>query len=299
MKLSKLTMPVLALSMVLYSCQNESSEEVEVIQDEVTSQAESPTNSVEENTEEVGLKFTNGRSNISFNWPQGRYTRDRANRDFRDTGSINNTELNRLSITSGKQLSVKLLKNSTGSNGGQFAQIPIQRSSNSYTLRYNVKFPNNFEFGKGGKIPGLAGGRAYSGCRSEETKRNGDGWSSRVMWTDGGNNRPFFYPYVYYNGMPTRCGDSFNKKYYIQKNKWYTVEMFVKMNTGSSSNGVLRIKVNNQTLIQKNNMKWVTKNAGREIDKFMMGIFRGGNDSSWHVYKDTNILFDNFTLIKG
>ncbi|TGV02742.1 polysaccharide lyase [Flavivirga rizhaonensis] len=295
MKINALKLFVLVLfGLVLSSCEKESSIDYE------TDQVLSEEILEEEPDQNQQSKFTNGKSWVGFNWPAGPYTRSRANSDFGDTGSISNTELNRLSITTGTQLSVKLLKNSTGSNGGQFAKIPIQRSTNAYTLKYRIKFPSNFEWGLGGKIPGLSGGAAYSGCTGSQARSKGDGWTSRIMWTkplDG--SAPHFYPYIYYSAMTGNCGNKFNKRYNIVKNKWYSVEMYVKMNTGTNSNGILRIKINGTTLINQTNMKWVTKNAGREIDGMMFGVYRGGNDSNWWVSKDTNILFDSFQLIKG
>ncbi len=251
-------------------------------------------NEIDEKSNET--RATNGNKFISFNRPNGPYRRSHANNDFGNSNEINNTELSRLSTSNGR-LKVVLKKNSTGSTGGQFAKHSIQKS-NHYVLKYRVKFPNNFEWSKGGKLPGLGGGKTYTGCSGNAANAGGDGWTSRIMFRKENSTNPWLQPYVYYKGMPNRCGNSFNKKIFIQRNTWYNVRMEVKMNSGNNNNGLLDIKINGQTLYRNSNFRWVSKNSGREVDKLMNGIFRGGNDSRWHSSKDDFILFDTMQLIK-
>lgn len=187
--------------------------------------------------------------------------------------------------------------------GGQYAKINIQKSTKSYKLTYRIKFPKGFDWGRGGKIPGLGGGAVYTGCSDPTVRQNKDGWSSRIMWfenTEVAGNTPFFFPYIYYENMPEDCGNSFDKRLYIKDNTWYNISMFVKMNTETRSNGVLEIKIGTETLVKRTDMKWASKNFGKEINTLMMGIYRGGNKvNKWATAKDTEILFDNFKLTKG
>lgn len=67
--------------------------------------------------------------------------------------------------------------------GGDFYAQPYDMSSASnMTLEYSVFFPLGFDFVKGGKLPGLYGGK--EGCSGGDAAT--DCWSSRMMWRRGG-----------------------------------------------------------------------------------------------------------------
>lgn len=130
-----------------------------------------------------------------------------------------------------------------------------------------MRFGPNFDWVRGGKLPGLCGGRCLTGCK-EVTGL--DGWSSRQMW------RPCVWPpehqdnsinceggklvaYVYHMFKQHWCGDDFeysnelfareystNRVPVIPKDffqpkaeEWYTVWSHVKMNTAGQSSWML------------------------------------------------------------
>ena len=53
-------------------------------------------------------------------------------------------------------------------------------------LSYEVAFEANFDWVKGGKLPGLRGGLATSGCSGGSKSNGGSCFSSRVMWRQNG-----------------------------------------------------------------------------------------------------------------
>ncbi|KAK0532522.1 hypothetical protein OC842_003271 [Tilletia horrida] len=62
-------------------------------------------------------------------------------------------------------------------------------SAKKVTFRYSVWFPPNFQFVKGGKLPGLYGGKeSCSGGNSAA-----DCWSSRMMWRKDGMGEMYLY----------------------------------------------------------------------------------------------------------
>ncbi|KZO92392.1 polysaccharide lyase family 14 protein [Calocera viscosa TUFC12733] len=74
--------------------------------------------------------------------------------------------------------------------GSDFYATPLPLShSTSASLSYSIFFPQNFDFVRGGKLPGLYGG-AYecSAGRSAEWC-----WSSRLMWRSGGKGELYLY----------------------------------------------------------------------------------------------------------
>ena len=67
--------------------------------------------------------------------------------------------------------------------GSEFYASPLDiTQARSVTLEYNVFFPGDFEWVKGGKLPGLYGGR--TGCSGGDPAL--DCFSTRLMWRTGG-----------------------------------------------------------------------------------------------------------------
>ncbi len=69
---------------------------------------------------------------------------------------------------------------------------PLPESDNA-TLEYEVYFPSNFDFVKGGKLPGIVGGvKGCSGCTQSEPLRS-NCFSARFMWGPDGEGYPYLY----------------------------------------------------------------------------------------------------------
>ena len=67
--------------------------------------------------------------------------------------------------------------------GSQFYAAPLDlRHARSVTFAYSVFFPSDFEWVKGGKLPGLYGG--CTGCSGGDAAD--DCFSTRMMWRKGG-----------------------------------------------------------------------------------------------------------------
>lgn len=71
----------------------------------------------------------------------------------------------------------------------------------SGTLSFDFKLHSQFEFVKGGKMHGLAGGSATTGCKDIDP----NGWSVRMMWRREGEVEA----YIYHQDRKNRCGDSY------------------------------------------------------------------------------------------
>ena len=67
--------------------------------------------------------------------------------------------------------------------GSQFYAAPLNlRHARSVTFAYSIFFPSDFDWVKGGKLPGLYGGR--TGCSGGDAAD--DCFSTRMMWRRGG-----------------------------------------------------------------------------------------------------------------
>ncbi|MCH2185624.1 cellulose-binding domain-containing protein, partial [Myxococcota bacterium] len=93
-------------------------------------------------------------------------------------------------------------------------------------LSYRLRFGEGFNFVRGGKLPGLIGGSAPTGCREDE-----NGFSARGMWRAEGTS----YQYVYWPGKSERCGDNYihgadSEPFIFEPGIWYRIEHHLKMN---------------------------------------------------------------------
>lgn len=172
-------------------------------------------------------------------------------------------------------------------------RFKLRESVREATLTFDMNFDPRFEFVKGGKLHGLGGGSATTGCKSIDP----DGWSVRLMWRQKGN--PVLY--IYHQERVNRCGDDVEATsgFTFEKGVWYTVSISVKLNSAiGSSDGAASLFINREKLIEIDGLN-LTGNMDSAIDYFMYNSFYGGNDPSWSPTKETYILFDNFQVKGG
>jgi len=92
------------------------------------------------------------------------------------------------SSTSGPVLQVKYPGNNTG--GSQFYTLWNTTDGskfNTMLLSYEVAIENAFDWGKGGKLPGLRGGLVSHGCSGSEKSDGKECFSARLGWRKDGD----------------------------------------------------------------------------------------------------------------
>jgi len=240
----------------------------------------------------VVLAATYGLKTVNFNnWaPWTVYGATQVNTDFGNYKVLQGGD--RLKIDTAGRLRFFLPKGSVGSSeGGGIIKTSIAAKDN-YTFEYDITFDSNFPWSKGGKIPGISGGAGYTGG---DPAWPGDGFSVRMMWAAGGGIKP----YVYHKNQPDVYGDVFGGNFAtIQSGKKYHVKYYVKLNTGSNKDGVLKIYIydvnNSNNLVGsfvKTNICYRTN--GCKIDTAHISIFPGGSDSTWNMTADGYIRIDS------
>jgi len=178
-----------------------------------------------------------------------------------------------------------------------YSQPPFIFPSSSACFSYLVRFPNNFDFVRGGKLPGMWLGQiGANGGRNLD-----DGFSSRFMWRDSGNAEVYLYiprnqTREYYNMTldNNRFGNSLWRGLInLRLNIWNNMTMCIRVNNFNSYDGIIKVIVNNVTL-EYNKLKW--NNNNELISGLMMNTFFGGSDISWAPDEDTATYFANFTV---
>jgi hypothetical protein len=258
-----------------------------------------------------------GDNTITFNRSNQNYTNSLAASDF---GNVDDLREAVNAKNESNNLKVRIPRNThsdrdatDGSGDGLRFNVDIS-DSDGYELTYKLKFGSNFKFSRGGKIgPGLVIGVGSSGC----LKKNGnpipapeDGAGARFMWysPDGDYNTEssnvFFQPYLYFvDQQPGDCGETFDKRSVkLIKDKWYTLYMKVKANTGTSSNGEITMKVDGVTLFSDTSFRWTkttsVSESRRKIREMSFNVFRGGSDNDWISTTDGDVFFDDIVINK-
>lgn len=115
------------------------------------------------------------------------------------------------------------------------------KSAVSVCLTYNVFVPENFEFGSGGSLPGLIGGR----MRDREQEKVADQFSTRFHWMGDGRLEIRSF------NAGARDGYSYSISMDpLHRGQWVRLEQEVVLNTPGESDGILRVWINGELKLE-------------------------------------------------
>ena len=210
---------------------------------------------------------------------------------------------------------------------GPLWNYKFEKPVDEYMLEYKVRVPNDFDFVRGGKLPGLYGGSGPAGGASVA---EADGFSARIMWRELG----VLCQYVYYmdkdpeshwgknylwmkglnKNMPiTRdmwktMNEYFNDRVYIVPGKWHTLKTYIKMVNHRSFNVLGNIAIVNfsdkislelkkkfaeQLLLKHPTIKTVLEKSGKFSGRLrkMKTKHLTGEKNKEVLYKENNCVF--------
>jgi len=182
---------------------------------------------------------------------------------------------------------------------GRFGPLPgaqwkvIFKPVETVFLNYKLFISPGFDFVKGGKLPGLGGGRGNTGGKVPNGR---DGWSVRFMFKELGE----MCAYLYYPAMPDGFGEkiflkSGGSRFLLPKGKWIKVGLEVQMNETGKENGLLRCFIDDELMLEKRGILF-RKNDKLKIDHLLFSTFFGGADFSYAPPKDCFLLFKDFLV---
>lgn len=255
--------------------------------------------------------------NISFNnLPEGPFIESLLKESWGDvTGSIKGIKEGRCSIVKidGESvLEVMYPKGKFGNDeGGAKWNLNFDQPYEEYTLEYKVRVPKDFDFVRGGKLPGLYGGSGPAGGASTA---EADGFSVRTMWRELGVLCQYVYSmdkeetkrwganYIWTTrldkNMPITddmwkdMNDYSDDRVYLIPDKWHTLKTYIKMNTPGREDGKIVCWFNGLEVV--NLSLRFRKDMSFGIDKFKFTTFFGGNDETWAPKKDEKMYFKDF-----
>jgi hypothetical protein len=212
---------------------------------------------------------------VTFNRPNGPYTPDMTGVDFGNGAAVSTR---RFMDIQDQSLNIRFVagRKVDGTGLGFTARLPPQQQ---YTLAYRIKYDAQFETGLHGKQFGLSGGRGYTGGLGRDCRENGDGWSVRLQFDahrDGISNQL----YVYHCGMTGKYGEGLgtgSKRFLFTRGQWHEIRMTITMQTRpDSSDGRIEVWCDGVKKFDLPQVRFVTKEAGRNVNRLRMESFPGG-----------------------
>lgn len=179
--------------------------------------------------------------------------------------------------------------------GGAGWRWPIGKHE-AAELLYTVRFSPNFEFIKGGKLPGFCGGpeNVSGGRRADGT----NGFSARLMWRREGRGEA----YLYHKNQPENYGHSFAfpKDFHFPTNVPVKVRLAVTMNRLGHKDGSVRVWITppnekEKLLVEQTDMEWRNTNDFG-VDGLYFEAFHGGGDKTWAPAKPCWAEFSNIQV---
>jgi len=184
--------------------------------------------------------------------------------------------------------------------------------ANELYFLYELTFNSDYDFAKGGKLPGLGGFNLSdvnevnpTGCRAEGQQADA-GFSLRSMFKENGTA----ILYAYHQNNPNlnlpvsdgkyACGEEITyqhngKAFSFQKTKTYLVEQYVKINDANQANGIVTIHINGFKVLEKSDMVF-SENGQYSINQLFIDIWHGGRTSDWAPSVDSTLVIDNIVL---
>lgn len=163
--------------------------------------------------------------------------------------------------------------------------------ANEYELSYKVKFEEGFDFRLGGKLPGLtSGGEVFTGGVHP---KNGEGWSARFMWREGGTAEL----YLYYVDNKQEWGDQFSfGDAVLVPGRWHEIRQRIRLNSPDGSNGTIQAWLDGKKVVDLNNLRLRIGEQGY-IDSFYFSTFHGGQTPEWAPNNHSYARFDDIKIV--
>ncbi|WVF71346.1 hypothetical protein IAT40_006149 [Kwoniella sp. CBS 6097] len=149
--------------------------------------------------------------------------------------------------------------------GSEFYANPLDLTkATNASMQYSVYFPHDFDFVKGGKLPGLYGG--HKGCSGGNSAE--DCFSTRLMWRAGGLGELYLYapkdkqtPELCQTKPRSICDAAYGLSigrgaWTFALGDWTTVRQDVWLNTPGQNDGGFNIWVNGQLVLSASDVRY-------------------------------------------
>jgi hypothetical protein len=183
----------------------------------------------------------------------------------------------------------------------QFDAVPIAEADNM-KIDYSLNVPLDFEFVKGGKLPGIYAGESLSGGDTENAGVLGT--SLRLMWRTDGQMEVYMYGPIKSDDpiceiYDSHCNPEFGTslmrgRLSLVKGQVNTISVSATMNDVGLNNGKITLTVNGKSaMIEGVTLRLV---PDLQFSGIFFSTFFGGGDASWQSPRDQELEFSDFSL---
>jgi hypothetical protein len=224
----------------------------------------------------------------------GLYTKERWKADWPGCEYEGGITKGRVMVTENRGLRVNFAVGKIGpAECGAGWRMPFGKHE-AVETSYTLCFSKDFDFVKGGKLPGLCGGpENVTGGRPANGK---NGFSARLMWRKDGLGEA----YVYHKNQKGNYGDSyaFSPAFRFPTDTPVKVRIAVTMNSVGKRDGTLRVWIDNMPMVERIDMEWRSVETFG-VDGLYFETFHGGGDSSWAPRRPCWVEFAEMRVMKG
>jgi hypothetical protein len=193
-----------------------------------------------------------------------------------------------------------------GTGAGIVFMPQLKQATDDATIDYDLRFVGNFDWGWGGKLPGLGGVNSLV-SPGTPTGGNGptdNGWSGRMMWDTPSSYSSCMGPaeflaYMYHPDQEGAYGDNLWSNKALSANTWHHIKARYKMNTVVNGvgqhDGVLQVWLDGNQVINRTDFLFRNR-TDVHVSHIYWDMFYGGATSSWAPKVDTDIDTDNLVI---
>jgi len=164
-------------------------------------------------------------------------------------------------------------------------------------FRYYLRLGDDWDPQRGGKLPGIGGtyGRGGWGGRPSNGR---NGWSARGQFNGRRDGKTPIGFYCYHADMKGKYGASWiwetDALGYLENNRWYCIEQYVKLNTPGANDGILRGWVDGKLAFEKTDIR-MRDVPELKVQFIWINIYHGG---LWSAPSDDHLFIDNVVIAR-
>jgi hypothetical protein len=173
-------------------------------------------------------------------------------------------------------------------------------------FRYYIRIDQSWDPTYGGKFPGISGTYGVAGWGGRPSDGT-NGWSARGLYQPSvvGVDNPLHDTvpvghYVYHADQATQWGDNvlWQDAYlgYLEKDRWYSIEQHLVLNTPGVSDGILETWVDGRLAYRQTNWHW-RDTSSLKIEQIWLNVYHGGSDvpdQDISLYIDNIVIADSY-----
>ena len=158
-------------------------------------------------------------------------------------------------------------------------------------FRYYIRFADDWDPERGGKLPGFGGTYDRAGWGGRPVDGT-DGWSARGLFEGQKDGKTPIGYYCYHVDMRGKYGSNWiwdrEQLGFLENNRWYCIEQYVKMNTPGENDGILRGWVDGKLAFERTDLRFRDVETLR-VESVWINLYLGGTwsaTSEHHLYID-------------